>query len=290
MMRIRLDIRAITASSTQTAQAPAAFQDIIQADLTRHHDRIEDSLTHVYEQVDQRIGAVERILEAQSAQLAASQSILLGNFYGPRYRHRQKRPAKKETQHPGPGTGDSLAVHVNQYNCCRPACHCVCHMENRSSTPSFMDRVLGQVFVGYSGLPGFSSKCNVGTCEKSQSPSMSFEYWFPLGFVWSQIVRMRLTYERNLGPHFEISTLKRVPDSAQCVTFALNGNTEGLKDLFRRGLASPRDVSSTRGYSVLRVYSSSSQVTGDILTVLIVGHVRQTVPDVQIPRTCRRRS
>jgi len=27
---------------------------------------------------------------------------------------------------------------------------------------------------------------------------------------------------------------------------------EGLKDLFKRGLASPRDVSTTRGYSVLR--------------------------------------
>ncbi len=52
-----------------------------------------------------------------------------------------------------------------------------------------------------------------------------------------------------------LSTLRRVPDSAQSVNFALNGNIEGLKDLFIRGLASPRDVSTTRGYSVLRVSS-----------------------------------
>lgn len=36
------------------------------------------------------------------------------------------------------------------------------------------------------------------------------------------------------------------------VNFALNGNIDGLKDLFKKGLASPQDVSTTRGYSVLR--------------------------------------
>ncbi|KAL8834483.1 MAG: hypothetical protein Q9170_003718 [Blastenia crenularia] len=175
MMRIRLDIKAITTSSTQAASSSTTLQDIIQADLARHHDRIDNSLTHVYKQVDQRIGAVEKMLEAQSAQLAASQSNLLGNFYGPRYRRRPRQPTDKGTQYPNLGGGESVAI-----------------------------------------------------------------------------VRMSLTYEQNLGPHFEISTLRRVPDSAQCVTFALNGNIEGLKDLFRRGLASPRDVSSTRGYSVVR--------------------------------------
>ena len=50
-----------------------------------------------------------------------------------------------------------------------------------------------------------------------------------------------------------LSTLRRVPDSAPCVTFALNGDIEGLKELFARGLVSPRDVSTTLGYSILRV-------------------------------------
>ncbi|KAI9652293.1 MAG: hypothetical protein M1831_007079 [Alyxoria varia] len=78
------------------------------------------------------------------------------------------------------------------------------------------------------------------------------EYWFPLSFVWSQILRFQLAYNPNIGPRFELSTLRRVPDSASCVHLALSGDIEGLKDLFNRGLASPRDVSSTRGYSLLR--------------------------------------
>jgi hypothetical protein len=79
------------------------------------------------------------------------------------------------------------------------------------------------------------------------------EYWFPLGFVWSQIVHLQISYLQNAGPQMQLNFLRRVPDSATCIDFALFGNIDGLKDLFARGLASPRDVSSTRGYSVLRV-------------------------------------
>ncbi|KAL8958300.1 MAG: hypothetical protein Q9193_004614 [Seirophora villosa] len=252
MKRIRLDINALSSITLEAARTPATLQDTLQEDLARHHHQFENALDRVYAQVDERIGAVQALLEAQSAQLAVNQTNQLGDIYGPRYRQRPRRPAKRITQHPHADGNPSIAVRVNQYSPCHSGCQCICHVESKSSTPSIVDRVLGQVFVGYSGLPCLNSKCDLDTCEKSQSPNMSFEYWFPLGFVWSQIVRFRWTYERNLGPHFEISTLRRVPDSAQCVAFALNGDTEGLKDLFRRGLASPRDVSSTRGYSVLR--------------------------------------
>ena len=51
----------------------------------------------------------------------------------------------------------------------------------------------------------------------------------------------------------QLNFLGKIPDSAPCIDFALFENIEGLKDLFARSLASPRDVSSTRGYSVLRV-------------------------------------
>lgn len=51
----------------------------------------------------------------------------------------------------------------------------------------------------------------------------------------------------------QLKTLRRIPDSAEAITFAMNGNIEGLKSLFGRGLASPVDVSDTRGYSLLRV-------------------------------------
>ncbi|KZL85454.1 ankyrin repeat containing protein, partial [Colletotrichum incanum] len=43
-----------------------------------------------------------------------------------------------------------------------------------------------------------------------------------------------------------------VPDTAQSITFAIEGNIAGLEYLFNQGLASPRDVSISRGYSLIR--------------------------------------
>ena len=146
-----------------------------------------------------------------------------------------------------------MSLRVNQYNDCRPGCPCKCHTQKKTATPTLIDRVAGQMFIGYSGLPLVNPTCDNKSCERSQSPSVSFEYWFPLGFLWSQIVRLQLSYRPSLGPKLQLSSARRVPDSAQCVNFALNGNTEGLRELFIRGMASPWDVSSTRGYSVLRV-------------------------------------
>ena len=55
------------------------------------------------------------------------------------------------------------------------------------------------------------------------------------------------------GPQLQLATQWRVPDTAQSIAFALNGNIDGLKDLFSRGLASPWDVSDSRGFSLIRV-------------------------------------
>lgn len=60
------------------------------------------------------------------------------------------------------------------------------------------------------------------------------------------------TASHPIGTLLQLDTLRRIPDTAQCVKFALSGDIEGLKYLFEKGLASPRDVSTTRGYSVLQ--------------------------------------
>jgi hypothetical protein len=146
-----------------------------------------------------------------------------------------------------------LGVRVTPYTvACQSDCSCDCHLQQKSTTPAPLNRVLGQLFIGYAGLSLLSPKCNTDACQKSQSSRITLEYWFPLGFFSSTIVRMQAGYQHNTGMLFQLDTLRRVSDTAQCVNFALNGNIEGLKYLFSHGLASPRDVSTTRGYSLLR--------------------------------------
>ena len=245
-MRVRLDLQAITTTVSQSVHGQDAMQDHLENALVRQHDTLSA-------QVDQRIDVIEELLRAQSAQLQANQYNQLGPFYKRRASHTRQRERERFKDN----APDSVGIRVRKHTSCRRGCPCVCHLQRRSALPGIVDRVIGQMFVGYVGMPLLNQRCDIESCEKAQSPAVSLEYWFPLGFVWSQIVRLQLTYQPNVGPHFELSSLRRVPDSAQCVNFALNGNIEGLKDLFNRGMASPRDVSSTRGYSILRVSLST---------------------------------
>ncbi|MCJ1231805.1 hypothetical protein MMC12_008484 [Toensbergia leucococca] len=253
MMRIRVDLETISTLSSNSAQIQLSMEENLQSTLVRHRDDLTEFLAHAYQQVDQRVGNVEELLKAQAAQMQASQLNQLGNSYGGRPSYlRPLPPARKQIQHQESGGTKDVGLRVTQRGVCRPGCPCRCHIQIRSSTWGLVDRVFGQMFVGYAGLPLVNAKCDTDLCEKNQNACISVEYWFPLGFVWSKILRLQLTYQSHIGPRFELSTLRRVPDSAQCVNFALNGNIDGLKDLFKKGLASPGDVSTTRGYSVLR--------------------------------------
>lgn len=253
MMRFQVSLDTITTSSSNPAQSQLNTRQNLHTSLVRHQDNLTDRSPRMYKRVGQRIADVEELLKVQAARMQDRQLDQLGTLYG----HRSPYPGllppnRKHTQHLSSGSSDGVGMRVTQRGACRPGCPCNCHSHSRVSTPGLVDRVFGQMFVGYAGLPFVNIKCDTDSCGKSQAANISVEYWFPPGFAWSNILRFELTYQARIGPHFGLSTLRRVPDSAQCVKFALNGNIDGLKDLFRRNRASPRDVSNTRGYSVLR--------------------------------------
>ncbi|KAF2752656.1 hypothetical protein EJ05DRAFT_270350 [Pseudovirgaria hyperparasitica] len=56
----------------------------------------------------------------------------------------------------------------------------------------------------------------------------------------------------NMRPPLQIRNEIKVPDSAQSVRFAVEGNIDGLKLLFSQGLAAPTAVSNTREFSLVR--------------------------------------
>ena len=253
MRRICVDLETVTNLNVAATQDQASREESLQKNLVLYQNDLTKVLTQMYQQVDQRIGSVENLLRLQSTQMEASQMNQLGNSYGsmPTYPS-PVAPVRRQTQHQGSSIPQDVAIRVRSVGQCRPACVCRCHVQSRSSTPGFLDRVLGQLFLGYSGLPLTNASCDSAFCDKNQDAQVSVEYWFPLGFMWSTIFRFHASYRSHLGPQFQLSTLRRVPDSAQCVHFALNGNIDGLRELFQKGLASPRDVSNTRGYSLLR--------------------------------------
>ena len=220
MGRVRVDIENISTIVNHSSHQQTALRDELQQQSDLH------------QRVDERVGRLVELLENQSNRLQDGYTTHLGPFYrGPLPIRRQRGPAhkpKKSSQTQSEG----VSVKVLQYaSACRPTCPCSCHEYKKSTSPAFFNRVLGRMFVGYAGLPLVSPKCSSQQCQKGQVARVSLEYWFPLGFFWSQIVNVQVGFSQNLGPSFQLKTLRRVPDSAPCVNFALEGNIEALKDL-----------------------------------------------------------
>lgn len=260
MKRMRVELIAVSTT----------FQSEIQNDQTAiatQHDLHLNRVIEYLELIDQRVNRVETMLAKQQDQYDASQATLLGPL--PAYRSRNNSsssqsssspslPGQEAPSSPSPATSTGQLQSVNfhvatRVTSCRRGCGCACHRPKQGQSPSIIDRIFGQLIVSYAGVPVLSPKCNDSRCLRAQQPHLQTEYWFPPGVFWSQIIRFQASYRSNTGPSFQLKTLRRIPDSAEAVTFAMNGNIDGLKSLFVRGLASPADVSDTRGYSLLRV-------------------------------------
>lgn len=159
---------------------------------------------------------------------------------------------------------------------CRSWCPCTCHSKRKLNLPApgLIENVLGRMFVGYSGLPVFNKPCDFRGCRDRQNATATIEYWFPWWIV-SMNSKFCLTYLPWTGPQCHLSTTRRIPDDSQAIAFAMQGNTDGLKYLFSQRLVGPRDVSDSRGFSLMRVRLVSTFASIYIvLMLLLVGALR----------------
>jgi len=237
MTQLRLELESFSIVTTQSSQEQLALHKNLLSNLTG---------------IDDRIARVEHMLRHQAEQVRETQLTQFGPLVARSSPRRPSSAARRRTPSPTQRS-DGFSVRVVPFaTTCRTGCACVCHSQQKAASPKILNRVLGQLFVGYTGLPYLSPNCDNAVCAKSRASKVSIEYWFPWGMLSSTIVRLQAGYQPNTGTLFQLQTLRSVPDGAECVNFALNGNIEGLKYLFGKGLASPRDVSPTRGYTLLR--------------------------------------
>lgn len=150
---------------------------------------------------------------------------------------------------------------------CRSWCPSACHAKRQLNltAPGMMESVLGKLFVGYSGLPVLNKPCDFRGCRDRQNVTVTIEYWFPWWFV-SKNSKLCLTYLPRTGPQLQLSTTRRIPDDSQSIAFAMQGNIDGLKYLFSQGLVGSRDVSDSRGFTLMRVRLASTFASTPSLT------------------------
>jgi hypothetical protein len=135
---------------------------------------------------------------------------------------------------------------------CKPWCSCICHTETRLQTPQFLRRFLGNLFVGYSGLPVLTKPCNQNSCHLRAQPMSYITYFFPLWFL-DRMVSLTMTTIPLAGPVISLKTQRTVPGTADIFTYAKSGNVDKMQMLFKEGLASPHDVHYESGVTALHV-------------------------------------
>lgn len=250
LVGMRVHLSNLIENPSPTSLSPTSVEQLLH-DFELSTQKRDDILHSTIRRVE------EKMLEITSSRDGLERPIQQAEAAPPPYDFTRRRPSnrpasRRSSQQHLPSV--ALQIRSRALHCGNGICRCACHSTTRLNTPGgLLNRVVGQLFMGFSGVSILSPSCNIPSCEAAKNPAITAEYWFPMGLFWSMIVQFNLSYQVNAGPQIGIKTLRRVPDSAMCVNYTIKGDIEGLKGLFRRGTASPRDVSDTRGYSLLRV-------------------------------------
>ncbi|KAJ6024675.1 ankyrin repeat containing protein [Penicillium herquei] len=242
MMRVQLDLQSISLVSTNMNNAQIVFRDEINSTIEQNTHR-----------VDERLASLERALSEQLSRLQLRVSSDIGSDVRRGGANIMNTSLQQYQKSFAPSHVGLVRIRAAQYigRACEASCRCTCHQRFEYHSPSLVGPVVGQLFFGYAGFPRIRKSCDDLRCWRSRARHISMEYWFPLWFL-SGILMFILSLQQS-GPALQLRLIRRVPDAAQCIDFARTGNIEGIKLLFKEGLASPLDVSQSRNFSMLRV-------------------------------------
>ncbi|KAI1839713.1 hypothetical protein JX266_014076 [Neoarthrinium moseri] len=144
--------------------------------------------------------------------------------------------ALRETQNGNMGHGTGIEANMTSWPGTRP------DVSQQNKTP----RMAQDHTMAFGAInPPIS---NVGGVEMHATTEYNLPHpvFFVEGTVWSG----DLAISPAIGPQLIVPIV--VSDTAQSISFAMSGNIEGLQYLFGRQEATPRDISSARGFSLIR--------------------------------------
>jgi hypothetical protein len=142
-----------------------------------------------------------------------------------------------------------IQVTASRSNCPR-WCSCICHKPSRLNSPRLLNEVFGTMSVGYVGVPLFSSPCNEKRCKPRPSASARITYQFP-SWIMARAVSM-LVSSKTAGPELQLRTLRIINPNSDIFRLAITGDVNGMKSMFKDGLASIYDIDNRR-WSLLHV-------------------------------------
>jgi hypothetical protein len=173
--------------------------EAVSKEIQDTYSAVTTRLDRNYYEFDQRMNGVERML------LLGGQAEKISSYT-------EEVSASHET---GPGTSstiEAVKVTVSVPNACSAWCPCSCHAKRKLEIAgrSVVDKVVGKMFLGYSGLPYISKRCDFGDCAHGQKTKLNVEYWFPWWFM-AMNLKIGMQYSPNTGPEMQLTTRAEFP-------------------------------------------------------------------------------
>ena len=126
---------------------------------------------------------------------------------------------------------------------CRRGCSCICHVRRMCTSPAFINRFLGRLFVGYSGLP-ILRHCSEEACQLQSLSSFDIVYFFPFWFLhraifivveWSSI--STLSFALKVHRVFHANN----PEWDMIIAIR-NIDTQGIRTAIKKRYIYPNDI------------------------------------------------
>ncbi|KAI0506307.1 hypothetical protein F5B22DRAFT_624390 [Xylaria bambusicola] len=229
------------------------LQDTMQAqaaETTRHKQDVNSQLSNIHNIMHPVSQAVSRIESEQTRQFEATQVVQmailaeLASLSNTSVANRRAGPRiQPDLSHSNSDPMISFSMRLPGSRC-RNGCRCRCHLPARPAMslrlPPMLRAAVGYLFLGYTGYPSASARCNIDSCSRGKYMRLQVTYSFPLWwclhyvmhafveastsrmFSFTLVVRRRMPfkpgnilYESQLG---SIKTLERVlADEKGCI-------------------------------------------------------------------------
>ena len=152
---------------------------------------------------------------------------------------------------------------------CGSACNCQCHMQSHIRSPAWLRRVIGHLFISYSGIPYTPGRgCDRKSCHRNSRSSLCVNYVFPTALV-SRMFSFTTAWNDLIGIHVTMRVPTVIEPGSGIWSIIATGNPILLRMAFDKGEARPTDVSPT-GRSLLHVRCVPPPPSGTRRTLILI--------------------
>ena len=132
---------------------------------------------------------------------------------------------------------------------CGNSCLCHCHLRHKYQAFSILDRVIGRLFLGYSGPSLRRQQCNLETCRQSGDKSTQLTYFFPRWF-FDKVLTVSLV--AGVGaPSLNVKIRRTVPETSSLFGLSRVEGVAGIQHIFEASTGSPDDIDPRGGWTPL---------------------------------------